>query len=121
MKSNEQAKLVVLVLLRDLWFEKIGDRADDIRPTHAQTFEWILDPTFSKVDAWNVMNWLCRRNSEFNSDRVIWVSSKAGSGKVDGHEIFVPQSPFEKPFETLGRWTTIDLCRGLHLRSREKL
>ena len=71
----------MLVLLRDLWFEEIGDREDDIRPTHAQTFEWILDPNSSKADAWNFVDWLCRQNSEFNSDRIFWVSGKAGSGK----------------------------------------
>ena len=67
--------------MRHLWFPEIRDREDDIRPAHAETFEWILDSDSTKDDARNFIDWLLSPCDEEDSNRIFWVSGKAGSGK----------------------------------------
>ena len=67
--------------MRHLWFPEIQDREDDIRPAHAKTFEWILDPDLARTDARTFIDWLAAPCDADDSNRVFWVSGKAGSGK----------------------------------------
>ena len=73
--------LLVLAFLRHLWFPEIRDREDDIRPAHAKTFEWILGSDSTKDDARNFIDWLLSPCDAEDSNRIFWVSGKAGSGK----------------------------------------
>ena len=67
--------------MRHLWFLEIQDREDDIRPVYAETFEWKLNDYSTKADARNFIDWLLSPCDVHDSDRIFWVSGKAGSGK----------------------------------------
>ena len=73
--------LPVLAFLRHLWFPEIRDRENDIRPAYAETFEWVLDPDSKIKDARNFIDWVSSPCDADDSNRVFWVSGKAGSGK----------------------------------------
>ena len=67
--------------MHDLWFEELHDREEDIKPAHAETYQWILN-----FDSWgtgtsNFTDWLQSPYSLNAFDRIFWVSGKAGSGK----------------------------------------
>ncbi len=79
--SEVDRHLLALAFLDQLWFPEIGDREDNIKPAHAKTFEWLLDVNSRKSDACDFMNWLLSPCDVGDSNRIFWVSGKAGSGK----------------------------------------
>ncbi|KAK4161004.1 prion-inhibition and propagation-domain-containing protein [Cladorrhinum sp. PSN259] len=62
-------------ILNKLWFRRIDDRRESIRPAHKQTLQWLLNNK-SKQNSWDDLTTWLR-----SSSGIYWVSGKAGSGK----------------------------------------
>ncbi|KAH6855875.1 hypothetical protein B0I37DRAFT_366022 [Chaetomium sp. MPI-CAGE-AT-0009] len=64
-------------ILRSLWFRKMDDRRESIRPAHEKTFQWVFEPAPDPKDPeWEDLESWLRVDSG-----IYWVSGKAGSGK----------------------------------------
>ncbi|EAQ86206.1 hypothetical protein CHGG_07459 [Chaetomium globosum CBS 148.51] len=62
-------------ILETLWFRTMEAREEEIKPAHAKTLNWALEPPDGKVQWDDLSEWL--RSGE----DIYWVSGKAGSGK----------------------------------------
>lgn len=59
-----------------LWFSRMSDRFEDIKPAHKKTFEWVFtNPGDKHSKTCTFMNWMQGDNG------IYWVSGRAGSGK----------------------------------------
>lgn len=68
--------IVTRKILNALWFSRMSDRFDDIKPAYQKTFEWIFTGLRDKESTTcTFMNWMEGDNG------VYWVSGRAGSGK----------------------------------------
>ena len=105
--------------MRHLWFPEIQDREDDIRPAHAETFEWILDSNSAKADARNFIDWLSSPCDAHDSNRIFWVSGKAGSGKSTMMK-YIYQDPRLKQYLRLWAKDNPLLCIGFFIWDRGK-
>ena len=105
--------------MRHLWFPEIGDREDGIESAHAATFNWMLEPFSAKNDASKFMEWLLPPSGADDSNRIFWVSGKAGSGKSTMMK-YLYQDPRLK--ECLQRWAKDNVltCIGFFIWDRGK-
>ncbi|KAK4035203.1 hypothetical protein C8A01DRAFT_18092 [Parachaetomium inaequale] len=62
-------------ILEMLWFRTMTAREEEIKPAHAKTLDWALEPPEGKGQWHDMSKWL--RSGE----GMYWVSGKAGSGK----------------------------------------
>jgi hypothetical protein len=62
-------------ILETLWFRTMEAREEEIKPAHAQTLSWALEPPDGKVLWDDLSEWLK------SGENIYWVSGKAGSGK----------------------------------------
>ncbi|KAK7723026.1 hypothetical protein SLS63_009055 [Diaporthe eres] len=70
------ASKVIRKVLNSLWFSKMSDRFDDIKPAHEKTFEWVFtSPKDEKSTTCTFMDWMKGDNG------IYWVNGRAGSGK----------------------------------------
>lgn len=68
--------MVTQQILNSLWFSRMSDRLDDIKPAHQQTFEWIFSSHKNEgLTTCTFMDWMAGDNG------IYWVSGRAGSGK----------------------------------------
>lgn len=76
MEEAIDASIVTRKLLNALWFSRMSDRFDDIKPAHKKTFQWLFtNPRDDKLATCTFMNWMEGDNG------IYWVSGRAGSGK----------------------------------------
>ena len=59
------------LLLKSLWFNRIGERQANVAASHENTFKWVLDP-YSPT---RFEQWIRSQNG------IYWIMGKAGSGK----------------------------------------
>ena len=62
-------------ILETLRYQRMEARQEKIIDAHAQTFEWIFDPSSQLSPKDNFLEWL------INGNDIFWVTGKAGSGK----------------------------------------
>lgn len=76
LKEAIDASILTRKVLNSLWFSRMSDRFDDIKPAHKKTFEWVFtSPRDQDSTTCTFMNWMEGDNS------IYWVSGRAGSGK----------------------------------------
>lgn len=93
-KSTDASK-VIKEILDALWFSRMVDRFDDIKPAHFQTFEWIYSGEKDNgSSSCTFMKWMEGENGVF------WVSGRAGSGKSTLMKYLAADDRTNKAFKT---------------------
>ncbi|KAF9880927.1 small s protein [Colletotrichum karsti] len=73
--AAEHKERVTRSILDKLWFSRIKDRYEDIKPAHQKTFEWIFSAEAQMESSCSFYRWIEQGSGLY------WISGKAGTGK----------------------------------------
>ena len=105
-KEAINSSIVTRKILNALWFSRMSDRFDDIKPAHQETFEWVFTkPVEKELANCTFMDWMEGDNG------IYWVSGRAGSGKSTFMKFLAGDDRSEPIFEAWAGERTLVTAR----------